>query len=130
LWNISENESGLTVSEICRFEPACKGTKKVEPITALAFAPQTVHILNNGENIQHTVLAIGMESGLIELWTIPLEGEKRTPILAHSIPVQDCPIDVVKKIAWRPTSDDHKLTFASCSSDNGVRIFKIDVTDS
>jgi elongator complex protein 2 len=130
LWRISEDESGVIVSEICRFEPASKGTKKVEPITALAFAPKIIHNVNNGEVIQHTILAIGMESGLIELWTIPLDGEEITPVLAHSIPVQDCHIDVVKKIAWRPMNNDGDFTFASCSSDNGVRIFKLDITES
>jgi len=130
IWRISEDDSGVMVSEVCRFEPTCKGKKKVEPITALSFAPKTLHMMKDGEICKHTILAIGMESGLIELWIIPLEGENRIPCLAHSIPVQDCHIDVVKKLAWRPSKLDQRLTLASCSSDNGVRIFQVDVIDS
>jgi elongator complex protein 2 len=80
----------------------------------------------NGMKVRHGIIAVGVESGLIEIWAVPLiEGDWSAAIL-HSIPVQDCHLGVVKKLAWRPAKENESvLTLASCGSDNGVRLFSI-----
>ena len=101
-------------------------------VTATVFASMSVSIEVGNESISHGILAIGMECGLIEIWAIPL-GEKSSadcaPRVLHSIPVQDCHIGVVKKLAWRPPQKDEKgLTLASCSTDHGVRFYQLNLS--
>ena len=137
IWRVTEdtsNEGGSLVKELYRFQPLCKGKKKVEPVTAIAFAPKAITIVRNDEEVNHAVIAIGMENGLIEIWAVPLDtkngndhnGDECRPQLLHSISVQDCHIGVVKKLAWRPLQkDDSTMVLASCSSDHGVRLYNI-----
>ena len=136
IWRLQEEASSLTaasdvaIKEIYSFQPVCKAEKKVEPITAVAFAPQGIAMNINGKTVRHGILAVGVESGLIEIWAVPLiEGESNNAAILHSIPIQDCHLGVVKKLAWRPAQEENKsvLTLASCGSDNGVRFFSITV---
>jgi WD40 repeat protein len=132
IWRVADNESGVKIKEMYRFQPKCKGLKKVEPVTATAFASMSVSIEVGNESISHGILAIGMECGLVEIWAIPL-GENSSadcaPRVLHSIPVQDCHIGVVKKLAWRPPQKDEKgLTLASCSTDHGVRFYQLNLS--
>lgn len=81
-----------------------------------------------------TVLAIGSESGNIEVWNIALGGDENVrATLLHSISSDSCHFYTVNKMAWRPltaicreagnANADVNLTLASCSDDCGVRIF-------
>ena len=36
---------------------------KVEPVTAIAFAPKAITVVCNDEEVNHAVIAIGMENG-------------------------------------------------------------------
>lgn len=132
IWKVAEEPSGddgeVVVKELLHFEPVCKGDKKVEPITAIAFAPKNILIECNGEQVDHAILAIGMECGLIEIWAVPLDtkGGECIATFLYSIPVQDCHIGVVKKLAWRPLQkNESDMTLASCSTDHGVRIYNV-----
>jgi WD40 repeat protein len=137
IWRIVDEEAGdenngIAIKELFRFEPLSKGVKKVEPVTATAFAPTSISIQCGNELVRHGILAIGMECGLIEIWAVPL-GESLnmecTPRLLHSIPVQECHIGVVKKLAWRPLQKNESyLTLASCSTDHGVRIYRVSLS--
>mmetsp|Transcript_15845 Transcript_15845/g.18407 ORF Transcript_15845/g.18407 Transcript_15845/m.18407 type:complete len:962 (-) Transcript_15845:204-3089(-) len=128
LWQVtdSNDDDPPIVKELHRWEPISKSDKKVEPITAVAFAPRTLHSC--------LILAVGLETGILEIWAIPtrLDGTDWRCKLLHSIPSDSCHIDAVKKLAWKPyrkTQADAEaffdLTLASCSADHGVRIFRI-----
>jgi len=139
LWRISEGDDGsLEMKELLRFEPLSKAGKN--PITAVAFAEELLKGSGGNKDIDYGILAIGTESGCVEVWAVPvlpnnLE-ECPSPILLCAIPTNDCHFDTVKKVSWRPsakglTGEDQKadkwldLTLASCGEDNGVRIFNL-----
>jgi len=129
----SNSDCGVMVKELLRFIPANKGSKKAQPITAVAFAPKTIQlevIRRSSENsisnsigsgpdpdglkMEHAIIAVGLETGLVELWAIPVVSDdddggsvstseyEYEAKLMHSIPTMDCHIDAVKKLAWRP----------------------------
>ena len=132
LWRIKDDSGRIKLQEIHRFEPNCKGEKKVEAVTAVAFAPR---MSQEGGSI----LAIGMECGLIELWGVSSLEERQQDEafsckLLKALPSSSCHCSTVKKIAWRPVSSNMQndelgmgLTLATCGLDNGVRIFKLDL---
>lgn len=107
------------MKELYKFEPTTKGNKKSEPVTAVAFADTLL-----GDS--RALLAIGTESGRLEVWAVPLTDEQTSPSMIHAFPLNDCHFDTVKKIAWRPNSKPSenatRLTFASCGQDNAVRM--------
>jgi len=104
-----------------RIEPiAAKTGKDKAAVTAVGFAPR---ILQDGS----AVLAIGMESGNIELWALGSnEDEAASPCrLLFAVPSNLCHIADVKRIAFRPHDAEEEIVFASCGMDNGVRIFSV-----
>lgn len=113
------DDGGLQIKELYKFEPRTKGNKKSEPVTAVAFAGT---LLDDAQ----ALLAIGTESGRLEVWAVPLANEESSPSTVHVVPLNDCHFDTVKKIAWRPNSEPSenstRLTFASCGQDNAVRM--------
>ncbi len=123
LWNVGDSNDQVSIKELCRWEPHCKTSKKVEPITAIAFAPVSLQSL--------AILAIGLENGLIEIWGIPFDtNESFEALHLYSIPTAQCHIESVKKLAWQPiakvaNSSQWDCTLASCSIDHGVRIHRI-----
>ncbi len=131
IWSILDKEDncGLEIKQLFRFEPHCKGNKKVDPVTSTAFAPKSISIQCGDKSVRHGILAIGMENGLIEIWAVPLSessSEESAPHLLHSVPIQNCHVGVVKKLRWRPIQqNDSFMTLASCSNDHGVRLYKI-----
>jgi len=119
IWTISDDAE---VKTLFQFSPVSKSSnKKVEPVTAVTFAPQ---IVTMGEN-KCAILALGLENGLIELWSIPLDDENK-PQHIHSISKENCHIGTIKKLEWRPNRQSTEcLTLASCGIDNGVRLHSI-----
>ena len=112
------------MSEVFNFGPVTKASNgKAESVTSLAFAPSNI----NGK----AILALGLDTGIIELWKIPIEIlEGESPELVKCFEPELCHIATVTKLAWRPnkSSDagaDGKMILASCSSDHGCRIFEI-----
>jgi WD40 repeat protein len=97
-------------------------------VTALDIGPR---IDNNAE-----VIAVGAESGEIQLWSI--DGSSSKQLL--STPGEHCHGASVKKLSWRPdcvgvlissfsssssSSSSRSAKLASCGEDNCVRIFTI-----
>ncbi len=131
LWNVrdsgdSSNNDQVEVKEMHRWEPSTKKitSSKVEPITAVAFAPTKL-------NLSSIVLAVSLENGLIEIWSIPIDinHAKTHSALLHLVPMTDCHISSVKKRWWKPASKDEESAehwdctlLASCSTDHEVRI--------
>ncbi|CAN8320958.1 unnamed protein product [Cochlearia groenlandica] len=76
-------------------------------------------------------IAVGMESGLIELWKIKIveteEGTKATGALALRLEPFMCHVSAVNRLAWRPTEeseiDQSLVRLTSCGDDNCVRVF-------
>lgn len=125
--NVSSNSQTALFAS---FEPGCK-SGKTESVTAVTFADKVLPV--NKFGMEYSVLAIGTESGHIEVWAVPLSSsdERSTaPYLLYAVPRNDSHFYTVTKLAWRPstlgdTGDAIKttLTLASCSEDCGVRIF-------
>ena len=112
------------MNEVFQFDPTTlSANNKPESVTTVAFAPCQLK--------GNALLALGLENGFIELWKVPIvEGSESAllPEFLHSLPPNQCHASTVKKIAWRPFRDDSSkgnLVFATCSSDNGCRIFEV-----
>ena len=147
IWSIQEDATTLEpttlVAEIVNFSPSFERGGKPDAVTAISFAP--IPLSNQA------VIAVGLESGRIELWCVPYEKSlglvyKGTPYLLSGLDPSMCHCDTVTKLAWRPiraTADSdvvqntdvavekHKTTatvlfLASCSMDHGCRIFEIE----
>ena len=127
IWKLKKSgeEENTTISEVFNFSPLTKASNgKAESVTSLAFAPSNIH--------GKAILALGLDTGIIELWKIPIgimEGE--SPELVKCFEPELCHIATVTKLAWRPNKQsddagaDGKMILASCSSDHGCRIFEI-----
>jgi elongator complex protein 2 len=142
VWSIQEDppelESKTKVTEIVNFCPSFQRGGKPDAVTAISFAPIPL--------INQAVLAIGLESGRIELWCISYEKGAAlkvtsTPYMLSGLDPSLCHCDTVTKLAWRPIrsnttsdatekagdiTDDPILYLASCSMDHGCRIFEIE----
>lgn len=74
-------------------------------------------------------VAVGMESGLIELWKINIEeGTTAAAALALRLEPFMCHVSAVNRLAWRPTTEESEtnqslLRLTSCGDDNCVRVF-------
>ncbi|EYU30015.1 hypothetical protein ABFS82_05G036400 [Erythranthe guttata] len=80
----------------------------------------------------HGLLAIGMESGLIEVWSIISNGESENSGVNASLFVRFdpymCHVSSVHRLRWRSaekSGDSSKVQLASCGDDHCVRIFQV-----
>jgi WD40 repeat protein len=118
------------MEETLSFSPASLASNgKPESVTSISFAPKPI-----SENT--TILAAGLENGMIELWQVPVNGQSDVLKLACLFPPELCHIASITKLAWRPlgpsaptanAQDENKLVLASCSMDHGCRIFNIEI---
>ncbi|KAF7808839.1 elongator complex protein 2 [Senna tora] len=100
-------------------------------VTALSWACLGDQRRNDG------LLAIGMESGLIELWSLSqkkAEDDMRNaaPSVAAALVVRIdpfiCHVSSVNRLAWRKKRENEKrMQLASCGADNCVRVFDVTV---
>lgn len=125
IWKIVPSDTPETqVTELCQFAPSFTIQQKPDSVTALAFAPVP---LKDGERTL-ALLAVGLNSGRIELFKVPMDTES-IPRLVLAFPPDACHIDTVTKLAWKPLGDStmpqKKLTLASSSMDWGCRICEI-----
>ncbi|GAV75750.1 WD40 domain-containing protein [Cephalotus follicularis] len=83
-------------------------------------------------------LAVGMENGLVELWSLSLkrsdDGSIAIPGAAASLVERFdpflCHVSAVNRLAWRnpeKSEECQSLQLASCGSDHCVRVFEVDV---
>lgn len=104
----------------------------------MAFADRILISKKPGTLASFAILGIGTESGLIEIWSIPILSRQTTPgsdqqfvpTLLQSVSADNSHFYTVNKIAWRPLVTDDldgtatiELSLASCGQDCGVRIF-------
>ncbi|GAX17525.1 elongator complex protein 2 [Fistulifera solaris] len=124
VWKIDTQDLTTQVTELCQFAPSFKIQQKPDSVTALAFAPIPVH----DDRQRRGVIAVGLESGRIELFEVPTDSLDDTPPrLVLAFPPDACHIDTVTKLAWQPLRDtaQTKLLLASSSMDWGCRICEI-----
>jgi len=138
IWQIAQSDEGgddIEMSELHKIEPSCTakaGGKDKTAVTAVAFAPR---LLRNGTAAPAAVLAIGMESGEIDLWSVglPLPYQSAAYHFLCAVPRNLSHISTVKGLAFRPgdllgenadgDEGGPQHTLASCGTDNGVRIY-------
>lgn len=85
----------------------------------------------------HGFLAAGMESGVIELWSISVnrtdDGSTTAPSTAFLVIRLDpfmCHVSAVNHMAWKThekPENSRTLQLASCGADNTVRVFQVNV---
>lgn len=82
------------------------------------------------------LLAVGMESGLVELWTISTPVNENGATAAHSAALAVrfdpfiCHVSAVHRLRWKyakKSEDCTSLQLASCGADHCVRIFQVHV---
>ncbi|CAO3596910.1 unnamed protein product [Absidia cylindrospora] len=98
-------------------EWACISTIKCqESVTALDLAPD----FKNGSYL----LALGLESGQIQLWTASKESLHEWTLWSQ-VDQRLCHVGVVRSLSWRSTNDG-RFQLASGGEDHSVRILNID----
>ncbi|KAF4350995.1 hypothetical protein F8388_021702 [Cannabis sativa] len=93
-----------------------------------------------GKNRNNGLLAVGLENGLIELWSLSINRTNDGAIggapaatvapFAQLDPVM-CHVSTVNRLAWRnpeKRDDECSLQLASCGADHCVRLFDVKVT--
>lgn len=130
IWKLTDEDDGVTagINPIFSFAPSTLNqSQKPDSVTSLAFAPR----LSRGSS--KALLAVGVECGLIELWSIPIPttetSSEQTPQLLQCLPPNMCHVATVSQLAWRPLGMDPKkqtLSLASASMDHGCRIFEVE----
>ncbi|KAF3431933.1 hypothetical protein FNV43_RR26669 [Rhamnella rubrinervis] len=78
------------------------------------------------------LLAIGMENGLIELWSLSIDRTlpSATAALVYRLDPVMCHASAVNRLAWRSpekSEDSSSIQLASCGADNCVRVFDVKV---
>ena len=117
IWRVVETGKCTEVQQLLSFVSSLQCNAKAESVTALAFCPvQTT----TGD----TILAVGLECGLMELWG--LSKDRKTCKLVQAFDSHLCHIDTITKLAWRPKSEGKQI-LASCSTDHGCRLFEINL---
>jgi elongator complex protein 2 len=116
LWRLGAE---MSVQELYHFAPTFTRLGKPDAVTALSFAPKPPSGVS-------ALLAVGLESGRLELWRLPLE-PGLLPVVVYSFPSWQCHAAAVTKLAWRPCRDAEQgqVMLASASLDHGCRIYEI-----
>lgn len=78
-------------------------------------------------------LAVGMEDGLIELWSLTIRrSEEAMPAAAATLSIRldpyMCHVSSVNRLSWRnheKIEDFKSLQLASCGADHCVRVFEV-----
>ena len=136
LWKVGDGpemdkDTELPVSLLHSFAPTYVGVDgKPDSVTALSFSPRPASV--NGDVSVAALLAVGLESGRIELWRVPTSVTDGVPVDLQLLPASLCHISTVTKLAWKPLpidSNDKEGTaydyLASSSMDHGCRVFRL-----
>ncbi|CAI0447363.1 unnamed protein product [Linum tenue] len=83
------------------------------------------------------LVAVGMENGLIELWSITVRrnidsgGSSASAALAIRLDPTMCHVSPVNRLSWRSrekSEDSRSVQLASCGADHCVRIFEVNLS--
>ena len=129
LWKIQEDGENITMHTLNSFAPSHHVNGKPDAVTALAFCPMPL-------KSDTAILACGLESGRMELWTVSLLSGQE-PSLLSAFDSSLCHITSVTKLAWKPlpkddaiANDKATMLLASSSQDHGCRIFEVSISKS
>jgi elongator complex protein 2 len=116
VWRLASSDGTATISPLFTFEATSRSGRKAESVTAVSFAP----IPSRGGD---AVLAVGLDDGLVEIWSIGKEKVK----MVNAIDPLSCHFATVTKLCWQPVRDPRSKTqvLASSSKDHGVRLFRV-----
>ncbi|CAL9157069.1 elongator complex protein 2-like [Musa acuminata AAA Group] len=100
-----------------------------DSVTALAW-------VGRERSINSGILAVGMDDGLIELWSVSAgktaaghdsEPSAFSAVLSIRFDPVLCHVSTVLRLAWRErcTGDSRATELASCGADQSVRVFKV-----
>lgn len=118
------------------------GVDRESSIRQLAILPQFTSSVTSlswaglHDRRNYGLLAVGMENGQIELWSLSYnrtdDGSIAAPGLAAATLVRldsfICHASAVNRLAWRENEEHHKnIQLASCGADNCVRVFDVTV---
>jgi len=118
IWKLQDEE----LVEMYELSPVTKVNLKPVSVAALSFAPP----LSDSK----TVLALGLENGLIELFSISLLPDIDEPKCIWQLSSHQCHNCTISKLSWRPREPlDGVYQLASGSLDHGCRIFGIKLSD-
>ena len=118
VWRLSGSDVGVKLILLFTFEATSRSGRKAESVTAVSFAPIPSR---EGE----ALLAVGLEDGLIEIWSIGQDAFEMVNALDPSL----CHFATVTKLCWQPIRDPgtNMLVLATSSKDHGVRLFRVSV---
>lgn len=94
----------------------CKEIKFESSVTSLKFY--------NEFRKQNYLISVGLESGLICILELKVNGGEIEVVSNQMLPDQDTHVESVKSLDWKPANDEG-IYLASCSEDHSVRIFKL-----
>jgi elongator complex protein 2 len=128
IWKIAEDGNQASLQEQCQITPSYRVDNKPDAVTAVSFAPLPLQLPMSKTGCSNTLLAVGLESGRIELWTVSLSNSA-PPSLSMLFDWNLCHGATVTKLAWRSAAEqaswEEGLLLASCSSDFACRIFRV-----
>ncbi|XP_073049967.1 elongator complex protein 2 [Primulina eburnea] len=123
IWQVEEESSVKLLTTLPMFKSS---------VTALSW-------LGVDRQRNHSLLAVGMENGLIELWSYSNTRIENASIEVPNVAVfvrfdpYICHVSAVRRLRWKmgeKTGDPRSSQLASCGDDHSVRIFQIDVVQS
>ncbi|XP_024542072.1 elongator complex protein 2 isoform X1 [Selaginella moellendorffii] len=106
IWSIVEQE-GDQEQEQAKVELLSTLPSFASSVTALAWGSKDL-------------LAVGMESGMIELWSV---AAKQAPSLVTRFDSQLCHAAAVNRLCW--SEDQERSRLASCGADHAVKLFQV-----
>eukprot|EP00977_Amphora_coffeiformis_P019205 scaffold7012_cov157-Amphora_coffeaeformis.AAC.13 len=125
LWQLqssdeNDDESKTTATVLHSFAPNFTLHGKPDSVTALSLRPTPYQT-------GVALLAVGLESGHLELWTIPTTTESDAAPPTCLMSNRHGHRATITKLAWKPQRDASSSAelLASSSMDHGVRIWKI-----
>ncbi|KAF1330959.1 Elongator complex protein 2, partial [Globisporangium splendens] len=90
-------------------------------VTAIAFAPPH----SQEDESSSYVVAVGLESGAIQLYTVAASGEAVECKLLAEVGFVLSPSATVTRLAWSPSRAADRLVLAAASSDYSVRLYNV-----
>ena len=105
---------------------ACRNVLTLpDSVTAIAFVPVVTG------NSQHYHLAAGLDNGQIVLvrWIDTAEnvGQEEEWTILQTLDCNAAHHKTVKRLKFRPTSNENNILLASCSSDHSAKLFRVNL---
>ncbi|KAE9001716.1 hypothetical protein PF007_g6472 [Phytophthora fragariae] len=112
-----------------KWDRVCDSVVFDAAVTAVAFLPS---VLPNYEDSGAYVLAVGLETGAIELFTVSVVGEDASCAVVTCSRIGElaweiAPSAAVLRLAWCPAKNEGEYVLAAASSDSSVRVYNLNI---